>query len=271
VRQLAFNSRIDVNYQASPHDSVALFVGLSERNFEQQSDYQGTLQNTEENDAGLLYRHRLSRHTTLGVDYLLQDIHFGSDSHTVVQSAILSYAQQFSRNLTVNIFGGPDYSRFNDFVPFAFGPITVQIPTSGEAWEWAVGGSLTEQLDRAVFTLTAQHQISDGGGLVGAVVSSSVTTSIRHRLYWRWDAVGTAGYANNSNLEPTTSSTVGSYRSMTLGGGLERPLTGGLALRLRYDFIHQRGVGEAPLTANLDRNLWSVQFTYALHQIALGR
>jgi hypothetical protein len=269
VRQLSLNSRIDASYQASPHNSIGLYVGESSLDFKEQVSSGGNLQNTEEHEAGLLYQHRLSLHTTLGANYQFQDILFGPDSRTLVHSFFFSYAQQFSPSLSLSVFGGPQHSHTNEIIPFVIGPFTFRIPVLLAGWNWAVGGTLTKRLDRTVFLLTAQREISNGGGLIGAVNGTSVGASVRRQLPGRWDAVWSGNYANNSSLGPAAPA--GSYYSANAGFGLERSLSDRLSLRFGYDFLSQHGNGQAPLLGNLNRNLFSVQFSYRFHQIALGQ
>jgi len=269
ARQLTWSSRIDASYQASKRDSIDVFAGQSKLDIREQFSNARSLQNTEQKDAGLDYQHRLSPHTTLGINYQYKDIRFGSDSRDLVHSAFFSYAQQVSPSLMLSVFGGPQFSHLNEVVAFLLGPFSFRLPVSLATSNWALGGTLTKQLDKTAFQLTAQHQVSDGGGLLGAVVNSSVGTSIRRRLPGRWDAIWNAGYANNSRLDST--STRGSYQSLTAGVGLERSLTEKLSVRGGYDFLHQRGDGQSLLLGSYDRDLLSVQFSYRFHQIALGR
>jgi AMIN domain-containing protein len=268
ARQLTWSSRIDASYQARAHDSVGLFVGQATLDYRQQVSGLGNLGNTEERQAGLLYQHRISPHTSLGSNYLFEDIRFGSDSRTLVHSAFLSYAQQVSPSLMVSVFGGPQYSRLHEVVILPLGPFRFQIPVFQAGWNWAIGGTLTERLDRTAFELTAQRQVSNGGGLLGAVVGSSVGASVRRRLPGRWDAGGSAGYAINRSLGTFSP---GRYQSLTAGAGLGRSLTEKLSVRVGYDFLYQRGSGQSSLFGNLDRDLWSVQLSYQFRQIALGR
>jgi hypothetical protein len=269
ARQLTWTSRIDASYQASKHDSIDVFVGQSKLDFRQQFSNAGSLQNTDQKDAGLVYEHRLSPHTTLGINYQYEDIRFGPDSRTRVHSPFFSYAQQVSSSLTFTIFGGPQFSHLNEVIALPLGPFTFRIPVSLATSNWALGGTLTKQLEKTAFQLTAQHQVSDGGGLLGAVVSSSLGTSVRRRLPGRWDASWSAGYADNRSLDTTSSR--GAYQSLTAGAGLARSLTEKLTVRVGYDFIHQRGTGQSHLFGDFDRDLWSVQFSYRFHEIALGR
>jgi hypothetical protein len=268
-RQLALSSRIDANYQANLHDSVGLYVGESTLNFKQQVSSASNLQNTQESDAGLLYQHWLSLHTTLGANYQFLDIQFGPASRTLVHSFFISYAQQVSPSVTISIFGGPQHSHLNEIVPVAIGPLTFQVPVLQAGWNWAMGGTLTKRLDRTVFLLTAQHQVSNGGGLIGAVNSTSIGASVRRQLPGRWDAVWSGNYANNSSL--ASGASAGSYYSATAGFGLERSLSDRVSLRLGYDYLNQHGSGQVPLLGNLNRDLFSIQFSYRFHQIALGQ
>jgi hypothetical protein len=269
ARQLTWSSRLDASYQAGKHDLVDISAGQSKLDFHQQLSNAGIIQNTEQNDAGLVYQHRLSRHTTWGIDYQYKDIRFGSDSQTFVHSAFFSYSQQISPGLTLSAFGGPQFSRLNEVIIFPVGPFTIRVPVSLPTSNWALAGTLTKQLDNTVFQLTAQHQVSDGGGLLGAVVSSSAGASASRRLPGRWDVNWSAGYANNSGLDTTSSR--GAYQSLTAGVGLGHSLTEKLTVRVRYDFIHQRGTGQSQLFADFDRDLWSVQFFYGFHEIAVRR
>jgi hypothetical protein len=269
TRELTWSSRIDASYQARAHDSVGLFVGDSRLKFTQQVSSAGYLQNMDERQAGLLYEHRLSPHTTIGTNYLFEDIRFGLDSRTLVHSAFLSYAQQVSRSLTVSVFGGPQYSRLHEVVIFPIGPFRFQVPIFQVGWNWSLGGTLTKRLDKTVLQLNAQRQVSNGGGFIGAVVGSSVGASVRHQLPGRWDAIWSGGYAKNTSLASGPGAS--EFRSETAGFGLQRSLTERLNFRIGYDFLRQRGAGQSPLFASFDRNLWSAQLSYQFHPIALGR
>jgi hypothetical protein len=269
ARELTWSSRIDASYQPRAHDSIGLFAGDSQLKFTQQVSTAGYLQNMDERQAGLLYEHRLSPHTTVGTNYLFEDIRFGLDSRTLVHSAFLSYAQQVSRSLTLSVFGGPQYSRLHEVVIFPVGPFRFQIPIFQVGWNWSLGGTLTKQLDKTVLQLTAQRQVSNGGGFIGAVVGTSVGASVRHRLPARWDAILSGGYAKNSSL--TSGSYASEFHSETAGLGFERSFTERLSFRLRYDYFRQRGSGQLPFFASFDRNLWSAQLSYQFHPIAIGR
>ena len=269
-RQLALNSRIDANYQASLHDSVGIYVAGSKLDFTQQGfQVQATLQNTQEIDAGLLYQHRLSLHSTLGANYQFQDILFGPDSRTLVHSFFFSYAKQFSPSLTMSVFGGPQHSQANEVLPVAVGPVTFQVPVVLSGWNWAMGGTFTERLDGTVLLFTAQHQVTNGGGLLGAVVSTSVGASVRRKLPGHWDGVWSGNYANNRSLGSGVPA--GSYHSVTAAFGLERSLSDRVSLRLGYDYLNQYGSGLATSIDDFDRNQFSIQFSYRIHQIALGQ
>lgn len=269
ARQFTYNVRFDTTYQSSVRDSWAVFLGLSRRNFNERATEGGDLGNTDKRDAGLLYRHRLSPHDTVGVNYMLRDFRFGSDTRTLVHSFFFSIAKQISPSVSVDAFGGPENSRLHEIVVLPLGFFTLHIPIFRSQWHWAIGGDLTKRTQRTVFQITAQRQVSDGGGLIGAVVSSYVGGSVRRRLPARWDAVWSAGYAKNSSLE--TAFVKNSFQSETAGFGLEHSLTERLSLRVGYDFIRQRSSAESSAVANFDRDLWYVRLFYRFQQIPLGR
>ena len=258
---------MDLSYQAGRHDSIGVYGSGSLLDFTQLGSATSGLNNTQEVDAGILYQHRLSLHTTVGANYQFQDILYGASSRTNVHSIFFSYAQQFSPSVTISVFGGPQFSRVDEAVSLFSGLITVQVPAS--LAEWALGGTLTKRTNRTVFTLNAQHQVSNGGGFIAAVVGTSGGGSIRRQLAGHWDAVLSGNYARNTSLGTGTSPE--NYYSETAGFGLEHSLSERISLRLGYDFIHQKGSGATPVFANMDRNLVSIQFFYNLRPIQLGQ
>ena len=269
LRQLMVSSRVDGTYQASARDSIGFFFTQSTLNFEQQISKTGNLQDSIERDAGLLFRHRLTPHTTVGIDYMFQTIEFGPDSRTLVHSGLLSYEKQFSPSLSLRVFGGPQYSQQNGQSLMSPGSSSLQPIASGVQWNWASGGELTKRTDKFVFQLTAQHQVTNGVGVLNAVVGSSVKANVRHQLTRSWDAVGSAGYENNSVPMPAFPRE--GYRSLMTGIGLQHSVTEKLTLGMRYDFVRQTVTGNSPSLGNFRGDLWCVQLAYRFREIALGR
>ena len=269
LRHLMLGFGVDGAYQASARDSISIFLGQSTLNFQHQIPNTANLQNTMDRDAGLEYRHRLSPHTTVGIDYRFQNIQFGPVSRALVQSALVSYDKQFAPSLSVHAFGGPQYSQQDGSVLKSPAPSMTTVSSSSKRWNWAAGGAITKRTDNIVVQLTAQHQVGNGGGLGTASVSSSVGANVRHRLAGSWDAIWAGGYANNTSLMPDF--TREGYRSFTAGVGLRRPLRERLNLGLRYDFVRQLTKGNSQFFGSFDRDLCSVEFTYRFREIALGR
>ena len=269
LRELTWSSRGDATYLVRAHDSIGVFAGDSRMDFLQHSYTAGYLQNTEEQQAGLLYEHRLSPHTTFGTNYLFEDIRFGLDSRTLVHSVFLSYAQQVSRSVTLSVFGGPQYSRLHEFVIFPIGPFRFEAPIFQVGWYWALGETLTKQLKNTALQLTAQRQVSNGGGFVGAVVGTSGVVSIRRRLPWRWDATWSGSYARNTSV--ASGNYASRFESEAAGLNVQRSLGESLSFSVGYNYLRQRGTGQLPYFASFDRNLYSAQLTYRFHQISLGR
>src|SRR5579862_558443 len=275
AQQFSSSSRVDASYRTSLHDSLGVYFGESILDFNQQVSTGDNLQNTHEHDAGLLYQHRLGIHNTLGALYQFEQIQFGSDPRTTVHSVFFSYAQQVSPSVTISIFGGPQRSSLNGLISFSSPLLSISSPVLLTSWNWGLGGTLTKRLNKSVFELSAQHQVSNGGGLIGAVISTSVGTSIRwqptllRRPTGHWDAIWNANYAKNSSLGSGT--LAGSYSSVIAGFGLERSLTDKVSIRLGYDFLHQRGSEASPLLVDIDRNLFSIQFSYRIRQVVLGK
>ena len=269
ARQFEHNLRFDAVYQTSRRTSFALFAGFLERDFDRKASGERNLRRTEERNTGLLYHHRLSPTSTLGITYLLQDFRFGPETRVLANSTFFSFARELSPTVTLNVFGGPQYTRLHDRITLSFFPFTFRVPVFRAEWHWALGGDLTKRSEKIVFQITAQRQVTDGGGLLGLASSSFVGVSVRRRFSGRWNAIWSAGYARTSPLQPGLLES--NIQSQTAGFGLERSLRENLAARLGYDFTRQRSSAQDLPLANLNRNRVYLGFFYRFGQIALGR
>jgi hypothetical protein len=270
ARQLNDSFRVDSTYRAGLRDSVTLFGGFSARDFAEEATAQAVLTNMQESEAGLLYSHRFSSHDTLGVSYTLQDYRFASDPGMLVQSVSFSFAKQISRSVTANVFGGPGYvSCQNGGGATPLDLSATQAAGCSNQLTWAIGGDLTKRTERNVFQITAQRQVSDGGGLTGLVTNTYLGGTLRRRLGARWDAVWSGSYAQNNAVELGLFQN--NFRTENADVGLEHSLTQKVSMRVGYNFLRQRGTEGSIGQANFDRDLWYLRLSYGLGQIPLGR
>ena len=193
TREHGYGARLDTTYEFSSRASLSVFGGSSAIYFDQQAPTATTLLDTQVQTAGVIYGYRLSRYDTVGLTYLLSYYEFGPNGRTLVHNPFFSYTRQFSPNLSARIYGGPAYLRSNNELNSATGVSVVQITNYRNEWNWTLGGDLNLHLQNTAFQVGAQRQVSDGGGLLTTVLSSSsdgfhktqIDEATRRRLEWQ--------------------------------------------------------------------------------------
>jgi hypothetical protein len=112
------------------------------------------------------------------------------------------------------------------------------------------------------------HQVSSGGGLIGAARTDSVSASVRQQLSRTLSASVAGGYAQNDVLAATTAVNNGHTISGT--ASLQQPLGQHLNVQLGYTRLHQDYSAVAVLAATPDTNREFVSISYQFSR-PLGR
>ncbi len=262
-------SRLDAIYRKSTRTSVDLFGAFLDRRLSHKTISEVPLFNARGIDAGLEYSYRLNPTSSLGVLYLFQNLNFGRQSRTVVQSAFFSAARRLPSDTTLSFFAGPQYTQqrgLSLFPLFKTNTTNTGHIGSGGPWSGAVGCSLSKQTERTVFQISGQRLVSDGGGFFGASTNFFIDLNLRRRLVGRWDGIWSLDYARTSALGVESS-----IRGQTAAFAIERSLTDRLSARLSYNYLLQRSGGQLPLFADVDRNRVSLGVFCQLGKIPLGR
>lgn len=273
ARQLGNESRLDLIYQKSYRTSLSLSGGYLLSQYTNVSTGPQSLLNTRGWYSGLQYTYRLSKRTTLGTQYLLNNYTFEKQSRAIVHSVYFSLAHQFSPTVALQIFAGPQYSRqtslATNLLPFPVGPVTGGSIFS-DSWNTAAGGTLTKQAGKTALALSAQRVTSNGGGLLALVTSNVATFDVRRRLARRWDASIDLMDSYQTQIVGL-SVAKGVIRSQQASASLDHSLAKGLTMRFYYSYLHQRTQGSVVYLANVDRNHASVGIFYDLGKFPLGR
>jgi hypothetical protein len=272
--------RVDAIYQMSSRTSFTLFGGYDQLHFTGQPTNGQQLFNTRGTSGGLQYGYRLSEHTTLGVLYLYQNFSFegsqsviGAQSRITTHSVLASFAWRLSPSVALSVFGGPQYIPSEEyFVPSPTLPgsgVTVANPLFRSQWNEAAGGRLTKQGEKTAFNLIAQRTVTNGGGLLTAVTSSTVGVGARRKLLRGWDASLNVTYALTDGLT-LPSLPRNNLSSETATFALDHPLSQTMTARFSYTFTHQSNPALLPVAATFDRSRVSLSFTYRAKSIPLS-
>ncbi len=264
------NSRADATYELSPRAEFGVFTTYMLRSFGQPAQSRVALFETEGRSAGARYIYRTSPRTTLGLVYMHEELHIGPRTRLGLDTPSVGLTLVLSPSLSVNVYGGPVYTRLRDTILVPFGPlVTLAFPNDRNDWRWAAGGGLSLRAGRTAFRASASHQVSDGGGLLDAVTSDVAEASIERRMARGWTVEWAAGWERNASLP-----------SALVEGGLEgeygrivirHPISEMVSAAMGYQFQRQRESGPAPIGSNFDRNFVYVTLAYRFKNIPLGR
>jgi len=244
----------ELTYQFARNDMVGASGTFSNLHFLDQTQVSG-LYDASARGATAFYTHRISARHYVGVAYLYQDLLTyppGPENQTLTNTALGFYSYYPTRTLSFSVFAGPQHS---DTVQFGGAHVL--------AWSTAAGASAAWQGRRTSLAASYLRTITDGGGLVGAVRSSSGNASARQQLTKLWSAGALASYSENTLLDADVPS-VFSSGGHTLSGSVwgQRLIGQHFTVQLGYAHIHQSYsdiIAIAPVT---DRNREWVSISY---------
>ena len=199
--------------------------------------------------------HRIFHGDWGGASYGFQRITFSPSGETRVNSFLAVNTLSLSNRFTLTGFVGPQYLENQILV------LSAQQVTQSNNWSVAGGieGGWANQ--RTSVTAGFSRNISDGGGLLGAVRLQNVHGTFRRELVPGWAATVTASYGTNQSLIVPSPTSASSINLTSAGVSLERNVGKSVGLRLGYthDFQEQFGV---PGNPDASRNRFFVTLSY---------
>ncbi len=210
----------------------------------------------------VFYSHRMAKRHYVGVTYQYQRLlsyPSGLANETQTHAALFFLTLSPMSNLSISLFGGPQYSDTVLGSPF---------PTA-RSWTPAAGASIHWQARWTSFALSYSHTIAGGGGLVGAVQLDSATASVQQRITHTLSGSVAGGYAQNDLLAGTFSS-VNNGHSISGTAALQQQFGQHLGLQAGYTRVHQSYSNIAVITATPNTNREFISLSYQFSK-ALGR
>jgi hypothetical protein len=256
----------DWSYQFSRDDMIGAGGTFYDAHFRDLPAGSTALLDTSTRSGDAYWNHRFSPRNWTGITYKFQRLEVGSGTNlTRTHSILLSHTIYLRQHMTLSFFAGPEYSDIDtvivtaNIVPPVISFATVsnsehQLSASGGAsFGWQ--GSLTS------VRLEASRKVSDGGGVLGAVVLNSVGGGVRRQLAMTTAMHLNAMYGHNRELGSFTSGTPLNSASGTLG--LEQQMGEKLMLRLDYSRDYQTGSTASTTTVgSVNHNRGTISISY---------
>ena len=240
---------VELTYQFSQNAMVGMKGTMAGLWYPNRANLPGLFDSTSESGQGF-YTLRLSKRHYVGATYEFQRLLTHPSQETQTQSMFGFYTLYLPPTLTVSLFAGPEHSETHGGTAL-----------SHAEWSPAAGGSLGWHGARTSLALTGVRRISDGGGLSGAVHSSSADASARWLMARTFISGIGVGYSASKVLDSLLPFGSGGH---TWSGSVyvQHPLGERLAVQLRYTRLHQSYSDVAVLSNAPDRNNISFSISY---------
>lgn len=221
--------------------------------------------------------YRMSRHTTLGVDYRYTYYAYTRGfGNTGINSVGLNYSTQFTRHLQLSArIGGARVTNLG-LTEITLPPAIAVLLGESVAIQAAksltyspdLQARLTETWHRSSFSVGYTDMITPGNGLYVATRNNQGIATYSYSGLRHWNFSANASYGRMTSL----SQELGAYNTYTGGVGLTRDISKGLHAVVRLDAIHYK-IGTAAQTTEpvFDHNEYrmTVGFTFSPGDIPL--
>jgi hypothetical protein len=256
AKQFNAVTRVEIGDQLSAADIVGASGGFNDLQF-QDAPPTSSLLNTREESASGYYMHRLTPANWVGTNYSFEHLGYpGTLNNTIVHRVVLFDSYTVKRNMTISLFGGPQY--YND--RFETDTVPPQLSANSK-WSIAGGAGLGWHGQRTSAQVAYVHRISDGGGVQSSVQVNSVNGGLRHEFASHWGLSLNAGYAANDALTPAA---LGALSTKYASAGLTVTRTFGenIVIQAGYSRQNQTQSGSSSPGVNANRNLVIASFSY---------
>lgn len=254
LRRTASFTAAGVSYRLSRHLTAGLTGSYALQHYsEYAGGWTGALINNRAATASSYLSRQVSRRYTTGLEYRLRNLAFPGYGPGARTHSILSFHQfAVTANSSFIFYGGPEYARTRGQME------NMRNLPASVSWSPAAGAIYTWSGMRNRLQVGYSRQISDGGGLQGAVRLNAGWLRVGRQLGPRWSA------DLSSELAQQTALGTGGTRLRRLGAGagLRRELGRNATLRLSYDRLYQQGSALGYRPGNHNRVMLSLEQTF---------
>ena len=226
----------DVIYDLGPHTVAGATGNFSKMHYHSLADTSGANgqpADTISTGGRAFINKHISPRNWAGLEYNYTDFHSHHlDSRAKVHSIYYTHTINFTRQMAISAFVGPEYLHDHDIFQLSFGPFTFGVPVNHSHWSWSGGATYNWAGARNSFAFSAARQVSDGAGVAVAVRLERVQAELRRNFTGKWTGDLVASYDRSRTLD--TIAGTGSLGYFSISAGARRTLTRELSLDLRY-------------------------------------
>jgi len=213
---------VQLTYTTSPRGSITASGGYDVLDFVDSGNV-----NNDTIIGTLGYNYTLTHQDTIGAFYRFSGYHYTGQPQALGDHSFnFAYGRKLTGTLALQLYGGPDLT-------------TYRVSVSGKSQSYGVnvGASLVYGLKKGGLTLTYNHGVSGGSGVLTGSSGDQLNFAANHQITRIWTGQFNLGFAHNSALntgiQTTTLQTT--YNTWTVGGGVSRPVGRNAILAIAYN------------------------------------
>jgi hypothetical protein len=182
-------SQMQYNYRLSERTSmgVAGNFGLQHYNGTTNTGTQSTLIGSQAVSGQAHLARQFTPRNELSVQYGWQQFKYGPfNARTTTHSLLLSDDIKINQSSSIRLSAGPQYSLTSNQALLNLGFAVVEIPLKRNTLSWSAVGAYTLAVPRGAITLSYSRQVSDGGGIIGAVELNGGSANFSWKVTPKW-------------------------------------------------------------------------------------
>ena len=261
ARRSEKESSANVSYALSQHNTIGVNGGYFSQHFDNvvTATAGSQLIQSRGSSGSFFFSHQFSPRESAGFDYNFLDLSF-DQAHTVTHSFLFTNQLSLTSRTKLVFFVGPEYVLTRQQVALNFAGFVIHFNVNAQSWSTAGGAVYSWTGDRTAAQVSVVRQVTDGGGLSGAVHLTSASVSLRRRLTNRWTANVGAQYADNRALDLSNSAL--SLHVASGDVGLSRQMGPNWALEFSYARLQQTGTALGQTFGNHNRLQVSLDYRF---------
>ena len=265
ARSLSNTANADLSYQFSAADVMGVGGTFYDSHYREVPVGAAQLTDTSTRSGEAYLNHRFTARNWTGVTYKYQRMVLGATGNLdTTQSVLLTHSIYFREHTTLSFFAGPEYSQLDTpVVTMNIAPPIISFATvinSEHTLSAALGATFGWQGRLSSVRVQVTRQISDGGGVLGAVQLTSVGAGVRRQLTKSTSGNLGVTYGHNRELGQSSAG-VPVLNSASGSVGLQQQLGQSFLLAMSYGRDFQKGGTFAP-NGTINHNRGSISISY---------
>jgi len=188
------------------------------------------------------YNYQLSRKNTIGLDYTFSDTDYSNFHQSIVNHTFQAvYGRRVTGQLAFQLGAGPQIAMFQVPITPAAGAGEGDIQSATSVL-WSLSASLKYARKRTSYSLSYDHGVSGGGGVLAGSEGDTVAGSITRQMTRQFSSGVTGGYSRTRGLAVLNTTAPGSSQTYDYwygGVNLTYPLGRTVALSVTYQVQYQ--------------------------------